>query len=37
MTPEHERHYSVEEANAALPRVAELLERRIRAGVRAVA
>ena len=25
MSPEHERHYSLEEANAALPRVAELL------------
>lgn len=26
MSPEHERHYTVEEANAALPRVKELLE-----------
>lgn len=25
MTPEHERHYSLEEASALLPRVAELL------------
>ena len=25
MSPEHARHYSLEEANAALPRVAELL------------
>ena len=26
MSPEHERHYSLEEANAALPRVGELLQ-----------
>ena len=26
MSPQHARHYSLEEANAALPRVAELLQ-----------